>query len=135
MQTGAFRYLADIDRRPLGYVDCGTFDRCAVYGGEGPGGPIVTEAVEVVTGSIAFAVDPDQRRGGLGWAVIQALMLRSELARVQLFEAGVEPENVGSRRCLEAAGFRLRSDQPDFDGMLYYRPWRAGEGASGGLLA
>ena len=62
-------------------------------------------------------------------------MLRSELAHVQLFEAGVEPENVASRRCLEAAGFRLRSDQPDFEGMLYYRAWRTGAGASGRRLA
>jgi len=48
-----------------------------------------------------------------------------ELRYVELFEAGVEPENTASRRCLEAAGFHLRSEQPDYEGMLYYRARRA----------
>jgi RimJ/RimL family protein N-acetyltransferase len=50
--------------------------------------------------------------------MIRAMMLRPELQPVALFEAGVEPENTASHRCLEAAGFRLRSEQPDFEGML-----------------
>jgi len=60
------------------------------------------------------------RLGGLGRAMINALMRQPELSFVELFEAGVEPENTASRRCLEAAGFRLRSGQPDCEGMLYY---------------
>ena len=43
---------------------------------------------------------------------------------VELFEAGVEPENTAARRCLQAAGFRAALDRPDFEGMLYYRAWR-----------
>ena len=34
-QTAADHFLALADGVPVGYVDCGTFDRCAVYGGEG----------------------------------------------------------------------------------------------------
>ncbi len=127
-QTGSFRYIADSDG-PCGYIDCGTFDRCTVCTGLGADGPIITETIEVATGSIAFAVDPDRRRRGLGRAMIGALMRRPELRQVELFEAGVEPENIASRRCLEAAGFRLRSDRPDFEGMLYYRARRAGANA------
>jgi hypothetical protein len=52
--------------------------------------------------------------------MIATLMRRPELGFVELFEAGVEPENTASRRCLDAAGFRLRSGQPDCEGMLYY---------------
>jgi RimJ/RimL family protein N-acetyltransferase len=56
--------------------------------------------------------------------MIRALTGHADLAAVELFEAGVEPENVASRRCLEAAGFELRSVGPDVEGMLYYRAWR-----------
>jgi len=124
VQTGAYRYLAHADGHPCGYVDCGTFDRCTVCGGEDPAGPIVIETIDVATGSIAFAVDPEQRRRGLGRAMIVVLLSRPELRQVELFEAGVEPENIASRRCVEAAGFGLRSDRPDFEGMLYFRAWR-----------
>lgn len=85
---------------------------------------MITDTVDVATGSIAFVVDPDVRRRGLGRAMIAALTHRPELRFVELFEAGVEPDNTASRRCLEAAGFRPRSLQPDFEGMLYYRARR-----------
>jgi RimJ/RimL family protein N-acetyltransferase len=124
VQTGAYRYIAFADGHAFGYVDCGTFDRCTVCGGEGPRGPVIIETIEVPTGSIAFVVDPQRRGHGLGRAMIAALLLRAELRDVRLFEAGVEPENLASRRCLEAAGFTPRSEQPDFEGMLYYRAWR-----------
>lgn len=129
VQTAAYRYLAEVDGRAVGYVDCGTFDRATVYGGEGPHGPIITESIEVATGSIAFAVDPAVRRRGIGRVMIAALLARPELAFVELFEAGVEPENVACRRCLEDAGFGVRSPEPDCEGMLYYRAARPAEGA------
>ena len=37
-QTAAHHYLALADGVAVGYVDCGVFDRCTVYGGEGPTG-------------------------------------------------------------------------------------------------
>jgi hypothetical protein len=37
-QTAADHFLAIAKGVPVGYVDCGTFDRCAVYGGEGQDG-------------------------------------------------------------------------------------------------
>ena len=124
VQTGAYHYLALADGSPVGYIDCGTFDRCTVYAGEGPGGPIITEAIDAPTGSIAFATDPARRAHGLGRAMIAALLDRPELQAVNVFEAGVEPENIASRRCLEAVGFQPLSEEPDFEGMLYYRAWR-----------
>lgn len=123
-QIGAHHYLAIADGTPAGYIDCGTFDRCTVYGGEGPDGPIILDTIEARTGSIAFVVDPALRGRGLGRAMIAAMLTRAELRDVELFEAGVEPQNTASRRCLEAAAFELASDQPDFEGMLYYRCWR-----------
>jgi RimJ/RimL family protein N-acetyltransferase len=135
VQTGAYRYLAHAAGRPVGYIDCGTFDRCTVYGGEGPGGPIITDSIDVATASIAFVIDPNNRRRGLGRAMIIALMRQPELRLIELFEAGVEPENVASRRCLKGAGFRLDSEQPDCEGMLYYRAWRADVDPSATLSA
>ncbi len=125
IQTVAYRYLAEQEGRAIGYVDCGTVDRCTVYAGDGPDGPIITDTIDVATGSIAFVVDPALRRRGLGRAMITALTHRPELGLVELFEAGVEPENTPSQRCLMAAGFRLCSPEPDFEGMLlYYRARR-----------
>lgn len=129
VQTAAHHYLAEDDGRTVGYIDCGTFDRATVYGGEGPDGPIITDSIEVATGSIAFAVDPALRRRGVGRVMIAALLARPELAFVELFEAGVEPENVACRRSLEKAGFRVRSPGPDYEGFLYYRAARPAGGA------
>jgi RimJ/RimL family protein N-acetyltransferase len=125
VQTAAYRYLARAEDHAFGYVDCGTFDRCTVYGGEGPNGPIVTDALGVATGSIAFVVDPALRHRGLGGAMIKALTERPEVRFVELFEAGVEPGNTACRRCLESIGFRLRSKLLDCEGLLYYRAWHA----------
>jgi RimJ/RimL family protein N-acetyltransferase len=125
VKTGTFRYIAEADGRPFGYIDCGTYDRCTVCDAHGPDGPIITETIDVETAAIAFVVDPQQRGQGLGRAMIAALIRRPELRHVRLFEAGVEPDNSASRRSLEAVGFRVRSEQPDFEGFLYYRCWRA----------
>jgi RimJ/RimL family protein N-acetyltransferase len=123
-QKGAHHYLTLADGTPVGYIDCGTFDRCTVYGGEGSDGPIILETIDTVTGAIAFALAPELRGHGLGRAMIVAMVARPELRDVELFEAGVEPQNTAARRCLEAAGFELGSERPDVEGMLYYRAWR-----------
>jgi RimJ/RimL family protein N-acetyltransferase len=119
-QTGAHHYLALAAGTPVGYIDCGTFDRCTVYGGEGPDGPIILETIAAVTGSIAFVINPAYRGQRLATYTIQALINHPDLGTVELFEAGVEPENHASRAALAAAGFRARSSVPDCEGMLYY---------------
>jgi RimJ/RimL family protein N-acetyltransferase len=129
-QTAADHFLALTDGVPVGYVDCGTFDRCAVYGGEGQDGPIILETIEAITGAIAFTIDPARRREGLATRMIRALIDHPDLSTVELFEAGVEPENHASRRTLEAAGFHLRSPEPDCEEMLYYELWAAGRRAT-----
>lgn len=42
---------------------------------------------------------------------------------MELFEAGVEPDNHASRPALAAAGFQLPDPVGDCGGMLYYRTW------------
>jgi RimJ/RimL family protein N-acetyltransferase len=123
-QIDSHQYLAVADGAPAGYIDCGTFDRCTVYGGEGPDGPIILETIGAVTGAIAFVTTSELRGRGLGQAMIIAMIARSELRDVELFEAGVEPQNTASRHCLETAGFAQGSARPDVEGMLYHRIWR-----------
>lgn len=123
-QIAADHFLALADGIPVGYVDCGTFDRCAVYGGEGQDGLIVLETIDAITGAIAFTIDPARRREGLATRMVRALIDHPDLSTVELFEAGVEPENIASRRCLQSAGFELSSPRPDFEAMLYYRARR-----------
>ena len=86
MQTGAFRYLARADGAPFGYVDCGTF---------------VAPGSDGLTGSIAFAVDPQARGRGLGRAMLAALVSTPELASVAVFEARRRP---GERRVAALLG-------------------------------
>jgi RimJ/RimL family protein N-acetyltransferase len=119
-QTGDQRFLARHSGRPVGYIDCGVFDRWTEYAGEDDHGPIISDSIEVVTGSIAFVIDPAVRRQGLGRSMIRALVARPELSEVRLFEAGVDPENVASIRCLVAADFQPHNIEPDFEGMLYF---------------
>ena len=125
-QTAADHFLALADGVPLGYVDCGTFDRCAIYGGESQDGPIILETIEAITGAITFTIDSARRREGLGTLMIGALIDHPGLNTVELFEAGVEPQNHASRRMLAAAGFHLRSPEPDCEEMLYYELWASG---------
>lgn len=123
-ETGAYRYLVRAGGVAVGYVDCGTFDRWTICD-RGSSGIVVSDAIEVPSGAIAFVAAPALRRRGFGRAMIAALTGLPELASVELFGAGVEPENVASIRCLEAAGFCLQAQEPDFEGMLYYLAGRA----------
>lgn len=118
LQLAAYRWLAWEDAQPVGYIDCGTFDRFVVYGGEGPHGPIIHSTIERRTGHIAIVVDPGRRRRGVGRAMIRALLDRPELEDASLLVAGIEPDNVASLRCFEAVGFRRRAEEPDWEGML-----------------
>jgi RimJ/RimL family protein N-acetyltransferase len=119
-QTSAHRFLACREGQPLGMIDCGVFDRWTQYEGENAHGPIIRDSIEVTTGSVAFVIDPALRNQGHGRSMIRALVGRRELSEVRMFEAGVEPENLASVRCLVAAGFRPHNNDPDFEGMLYY---------------
>jgi hypothetical protein len=73
-------------------------------------------------------LDADTRRflGGPAWSAIITEVIEVPSGAIAF---AVKPDNVASRRSLDAAGFRLRSDWPDFEGMLYYRAWRSARSA------
>jgi RimJ/RimL family protein N-acetyltransferase len=70
--------------------------------------------------SFTYVVDPELR--GLGYcpAMITAMIAMPELAHVELFGAGVEPDNVASVRCLIKTGFSVEDSDPDWEGFVYY---------------
>jgi hypothetical protein len=47
-----------------------------VCDGDGPDGPIFTEAIDVANGSIAFSLDPERRRRGMGREMAGVVMRR-----------------------------------------------------------
>jgi RimJ/RimL family protein N-acetyltransferase len=118
-ETGRYRWLAWDHGTAVGYIDCGTYDRWAIWEG-GPGGRGVIGAIEVPAGSISYVVDPARRRHGYCTAMVTAVVAMPELKHIQLFVAGVEPANAGSVGCLRKAGFQPLQSEPDWEGIVYY---------------
>lgn len=69
--------------------------------------------------AIAVVVAPDQRRRGIGRAVLAALAERAELAGLDLL-AGVEAENEAGDALVRTTGFEVLSPRPDADGFVYF---------------
>jgi RimJ/RimL family protein N-acetyltransferase len=122
IETGRYRWLAWDDDRPVGYIDCGTYDRWTTWEG-GPRGRGVIATTAVPSGSIAYVVDPDLRGRGYCRSMIELLLNLAGLAHIELFAAGVELGNVGSVRALLKSGFHPLDRDPDFEGVVYYA-WR-----------
>jgi RimJ/RimL family protein N-acetyltransferase len=123
-ETGRHRWLAWAGDTAVGYIDCGSYDRWTTWE-EGPAGSGVTDAIGVPCASIAYVVDPALRRRGYATAMITAVMTMPELARIELFTAGVEPANAASAGCLLKAGFRPLRPDPDWEGIVYYALFKA----------
>lgn len=85
------------DELPVGFIDVERYD-------DGRAGCVIVVA-------------PARRSQGIGRAILDAVWNRPELVDVEELIGGIEPENVASRRCVTAAGFRLATE-PDEEGML-----------------
>jgi RimJ/RimL family protein N-acetyltransferase len=118
-ETGRHLFLAWDEGAPVGYIDCGTFDRWATWEG-GPDGRGVVSAIDEPSGDMAYVTDPARRRQGYGVAMILALMEAPELRHVALFAAGIEPENTASVGCLRSAGYQPLDPVSDWEGIVYY---------------
>jgi RimJ/RimL family protein N-acetyltransferase len=128
VETGRHRWLARENERAIGYIDCGTYDRYAVWDG-GPDGRGVVDEIPIPTAALAYVVDPALRGRGRCAAMVRALTELPELAHVGLFVAGIEPANAASVGCLLGAGFRPLDPEPDWEGIVHYgwfRPARPG---------
>jgi RimJ/RimL family protein N-acetyltransferase len=119
LETGRFGWSAWDRDELIGYIDCGTTDRWTTWEG-GPSGRGVVGTIPVSSGNLAYVVDPAVRRRGYGTTMIATLLGLPELAHIELFAAGVEPDNVASVRCVRAAGFEPLDPRPDWEGIVYY---------------
>jgi ribosomal protein S18 acetylase RimI-like enzyme len=120
VQTGSYRWVAFEAADPVGYIDCGTCDRWTICDDGGDAEAVVRSVIDRPAASIALAVDPARRRSGIGRAMLRAALKRAEVRDVELFGAGVEPDNEASIRCFGAAGFLGQSVEPDWEHMLYF---------------
>jgi RimJ/RimL family protein N-acetyltransferase len=118
-ETGRHEFVAWDEDVPVGYVDCGTFDRWATWEG-GSGGRGVVGVIDEPSGSIAYVTDPAMRRRGYAVEMVLSLMRVSSLMHVSLFAAGIEPENIASVHCVTSAGFQPLDPVPDWEGIVYY---------------
>ena len=118
-ETGRFHWLAWDGEKPVGYIDCGTFDRWTTWE-MGPEGGRVVATIEAPAAAIAYVVDPSCRGRGYASAMITRLMVQAELRDVALFAAGAEPDNIASVRAMEKAGFHPLETAPDFEGIVYF---------------
>jgi RimJ/RimL family protein N-acetyltransferase len=99
--TGRFAWLAYAEGQPVGLVD--------------------VERYADGTAGLALVVDPARRRQGLGKWIIQAVLAHPELGGTELIRAGIEPDNQASVRCFTAVGFAAEADEPDEEGIVYFR--------------
>jgi RimJ/RimL family protein N-acetyltransferase len=119
IETGRHGWLAWNQRAPVGYIDCVTTDRWTTWEG-GPHGRGVVATIHVPAANITYVVDPTVRRRGYGSMMVFELLAVPDLAHIELFAAGIEPDNVASIRCAHVAGFTPLDPTPDWEGIVYY---------------
>lgn len=119
--TGRMMWLGlDEASEPVSFVDGETYDRYAAWDGSDWDHPVVSDVVAVPSMALALVVDPRRRRDGFGSVTLRAVIEHPETLGVRLFYGGVEAENASAIACVRRAGFRLRSPEPDFEGMLHF---------------
>ena len=111
----------DDDGVPVAQVGGDVYDRWTRWD---PVTDQVTSTDERRTMGAAYVVDPARRRRGYGRATLRALVAAPELADVQQFVLGIEPDNTASLRAAAGAGFEPLTTEPDAEDMLYLRRLR-----------
>lgn len=106
---------------PVAFIGGDVYDRWVRYHGEGPDGPLLSDADDRPAIGLGYLVDPTRWRCGYGRAAIEAALEHPDLSDVQIFFCGVDSDNHASRRCTAAAGFALPDPEPDYEDIVYYR--------------
>jgi RimJ/RimL family protein N-acetyltransferase len=96
------------------------YDRWTRYDGEGPEGPLISSTVPGPAMGLAYVVEPARWGRGLGTATLRAVVASPHVADVRVFVAGIDADNVPSRRCAEAAGFRAEPPEPDWENTVHH---------------
>ncbi|MDX3510950.1 GNAT family protein [Streptomyces caniscabiei] len=106
---------------PVAFVCGDVYDRWVRYHGEGPEGPLLSDAAPGPALGLAHLVDPERWRHGHGRSALRAVLAHPDAGDVRTFFLGLDADNHASRRCAASAGFTLPDPEPDHEGMLYYR--------------
>jgi RimJ/RimL family protein N-acetyltransferase len=131
----------DPSGRPVGKIGGDVYDRWARYDGSDPDRPVVSGIEPGPAMGLALVVDPARWGQGYGRALLRAAVGHPDVADVVLVALGIDEDNVASRRCAEAAGFRADDPSPDWEGTVYYllrsgiAPSRASTGTSTGTVS
>ncbi|MGY1748974.1 MULTISPECIES: GNAT family N-acetyltransferase [unclassified Modestobacter] len=106
----------DEDGSPVAQVGGDVYDRWTTWD---PEAERVTEEHPGRAASAAYVVDPGRWGRGYGRAVLRAYTAAADLADVEQFVLGIEPDHTASLAVARAAGFAPLSDEPDAEDMLY----------------
>lgn len=68
--------------------------------------PVSSRCVYAGVAEVSVYVDPEQSGKGIGLALLKELVALSEIEGIWTLQAGIFPENIGSLRIHEKAGFR-----------------------------
>ncbi|GAA3957072.1 hypothetical protein GCM10022246_08670 [Pedobacter ginsengiterrae] len=68
--------------------------------------PVSSRCVYAGVAEVSVYVDPEQSGKGIGLALLEELVALSEIEGIWTLQAGIFPENTGSLRIHEKAGFR-----------------------------
>ena len=112
--------LAD-DGAPVAQVGGDVYDRWTLWD---PATEQVTATFAGRAMGAAYVVDPHRWGQGFGSATVRALVGADELADVEQFVLGIEPDNAASLGVARSAGFTPLTDQPDAEDMVYLRRLR-----------
>jgi RimJ/RimL family protein N-acetyltransferase len=113
----AHTYVAlDDDGAPVAQIGGDVYDRWTLWD---PATERVTAVDPRRTMGAAYVVDPQRWGRGYGTATLRALLAAAELADVEQFVLGIEPDNAASLGTARAAGFRPLTTEPDAEDMLY----------------
>lgn len=110
----------DSSGTPVAFIGGDVYDRWVRYHGEGPDGPVLSDADHRPAMGLGYVVDPARWRHGHGRAAVRAVLRHPDTTDVARFFCGIDADNQASRHCAVAAGFTLPDPEPDHEGMLYY---------------
>jgi RimJ/RimL family protein N-acetyltransferase len=106
----------DGEGSPVAQIGGDVYDRWTLWD---PATERVTWTAERRTMGAAYVVDPQRWGRGHGRATLRAFVGAPELADVEQFVLGIEPDNAASLGAARAAGFRPLTTEPDAEDMLY----------------
>jgi len=106
----------DDDDAPVAQIGGDVYDRWTQWD---PASERVLSTDERRTMGAAYVVDPQRWGRGYGRATLEAFVAAPELADVEQFVLGIEPDNGASLGAARGAGFRPLTTEPDAEDMLF----------------